>query len=190
MQASSEARYLDGYYACADYVDWQGDELRDVFPFKIDLSEENNMTLDHIKRTPNAAAIHMRRGDYVGTDLEITTPAYFLNAIRMIESELSDPKFFVFSNDIEWGKSVLHDHDADIEYVENNDNDAGPSDMMLMSECSHFIISNSSFSWWPAWLSRRAAHKIVIMPNRWHALEPSQVKDAMRADGWRVCGCA
>ena len=43
--------------------------------------------------------------------------------------------------------------------------DTGPyHDLYLMSQCSDFIIANSSFSWWGAWLANKGE---VIAPKKW-----------------------
>ena len=55
---------------------------------------------------------------------------------------------------------------ADTVYVDWNTGEDSWQDMMLMSRCRHHIISNSTFSWWGAWLNPRA-DKLVVAPNRW-----------------------
>jgi hypothetical protein len=110
--------------------------------------------------------------------------------IRTLRNETKQV-FFVFSNEIEWSRKLLVELNEELEiiYVDNNDNDKGAADMYLMSNCSHFIISNSSFSWWPAWLSTRSPEKIVIMPEKWLADETPEQRFSMKVDSWLVEQC-
>jgi len=188
--SSRDARYLGGYYINAKYVDSQGDALRDELTFDVQLSEENRSMMSLIMSTPNSVAIHIRRGDYVGSVHDVTTPKYFIDAVRYISDRISPEKavFFVFSNGMEWSREILEGIDEEFVFVGNNDNDDGVFDMFLMSECSHFIISNSSFSWWPAWLSRRSESKIVVMPDVWLRSEHHRDRLSMAAKNWISLG--
>jgi hypothetical protein len=184
--ASRNARYIGGYYVNAKYVDLQGDALRDELTFGIELSDGNGKVRSAIESTPQAVAIHIRRGDYVGSVHDVTTPKYFTDAVKFIAAKLSPEKavFFVFSNGMEWSRKILEGLDEKFVFVENNDNDSGEADMFLMSRCAHFVISNSSFSWWPAWLSRRSADKIVVAPNVWLSGERVSDRLSMLSEGW------
>ena len=50
--------------------------------------------------------------------------------------------------------------------IEANDEYTSYLDMFLLSKCKHNILSNSSFSWWGAWINDNP-DKIVIAPNTW-----------------------
>ena len=69
----------------------------------------------------------------------------------------------VVSDDIEWCKENIK-----LPNVIFNDNNKyfNHEALWLLSLCDHFIISNSTFSWWGAWLSR-SDNKIVISPDTW-----------------------
>ena len=75
-----------------------------------------------------------------------------------------DRNVIVFSDDTQWcyEQSLFEDDDRFI-ISENEDNRV---DLCLMSLCSDFIIANSSYSWWGAWLSTNKDKK-VIAPAQW-----------------------
>ncbi len=89
-----------------------------------------------------------------------------------------NPVFYIFSNnenDLEWIKKNYHFKDTvkqreiKLKYVNLKNSDY--EELRLMYNCKHFIISNSTFSWWGAYLSSYPK-KIVIAPERWNlALE-------------------
>jgi hypothetical protein len=90
--------------------------------------------------------------------------AYYVNAIEYIEKKVVSPFYFIFSDDIKWVKENLSL--VNCMYVDGNKRKDSYIDMYLMSICKHNIISNSTFSWWAAWINKNEK-KIVLMPDRW-----------------------
>lgn len=88
-----------------------------------------------------------------------------MNAKQIMDQKVERPHYFIFSDDIEWCKDNLPFGNTAITFV--------PSDIemhekiRLMYSCKHFIISNSTFSWWGQFLSRNE-DKIVVSPSRWN----------------------
>lgn len=139
---------------------------------KLNLNMKNAKVFDLITKT-NSVSIHVRRGDYLApNNLEIfggiCTLEYYKKAIKEIEKRLSNPKFFIFSNDIEWCEENFKDLQPT--YVSWNTGNDSIYDMYLMSCCKANIIANSSFSYWGA---RLGSKNIVVYPNKWFNNQPS-----------------
>ena len=141
--------------------------------------------LEQIESTMSVS-VHMRRSDsrideelYEG----ICTEKYYEGAVSFIQERYPEAVFYIFSNEPKWVKSWVdnliesrktEDMSAeDMEalhqkfvMVEANTEYTGYLDMQLMTRCKHNIISNSSFSWWGAWLNENP-DKIVIAPDKW-----------------------
>jgi hypothetical protein len=136
--------------------------------FRFTITEEDLATQQMAQRisSANSVSIHVRRGDYLSetnynTFGAVCTKAYFVGAINMLQKEVVAPVFFVFSNDVAWVRDNLWVENMFI--VDTNKGDNSWKDMYLMTLCKHHINSNSSFSWWGAWLSSNL-NKIVIVP--------------------------
>ena len=58
----------------------------------------------------NSVSIHIRRGDITSADIDkpVMTIGYYKNAVSYIIEKIDSPRFFVFSDDIEWAKENLH----------------------------------------------------------------------------------
>jgi hypothetical protein len=107
-------------------------------------------------------SIHFRRGDYVQEYKNL----FYLNDVEYINKAIKhfdgDYNFFVTSDDIEWCKNNFYNYKNF--YFSEGSNDL--LDFILMSLCDHNIISNSTFSWWAAFLNKNI-NKKVIMPSKW-----------------------
>jgi hypothetical protein len=117
----------------------------------------------------NSVAIHIRRGDYLNNPKVkcyhgVLGETYYKKSISYIKKNLKKPLFFIFSDDINLvKKTFLFLNKKKYIFI---DTKSSISDLYLMSNCKHFIIANSTFSWWGAWLSKNK-RKIVCAPKKW-----------------------
>jgi hypothetical protein len=139
-------------------------------------------------RTPGTVSIHIRRGDFskkAETNLYhgILSSDYYKQAIEIISSKINSPKFYIFSDDINWAKENLIVPEA--VYASGQISKTHFEDLYLMSQCHHNIIANSSFSWWGAWLNDNP-EKIVIAPKNWFNKGPKDTQDIIPGDWIKI----
>ena len=158
---------------------WQSEryflDVADLLRMDFTLREPTLANSPHLEslQQPNAVCVHVRRQDYVsggGQHLGFIGVDYYRRALATLIERVPDAHFFVFSDDIDWCARhlpITHTHTF-VDY------DPGPCaaalTLSLMSRCAHFVIGNSTFSWWAAWLGP-AADKTVIAPRGWFASE-------------------
>jgi len=116
-------------------------------------------------------AIHVRRGDYADTPASrqlrlVCGPDWYRAAWQEMRNRLGPCHAFVFSDDVHWVKKEIN-FDGALDYMDFDPSEDAWVDMATMSSCDHFIISNSSYSWWAAFLSTSAC-KVVIAPRLWY----------------------
>ena len=148
---------LDGFFQSEKYFD------RNIV---LDLFEIDNDTKNYIQQKygdlfrEEITALHVRRGDYLKSsdNYAVCSYPYFRNAIRHIGQ---NKRYLVFSDDIAWCKK---------KFIGDNfifsEGETAIVDLYMQSFCTNNIISNSSFSWWGAWLNKNPG-KIVIAPEPW-----------------------
>ena len=124
--------------------------------------------------------VHVRRGDYLRFPEHhpIQNIDYYMRAAGNIPTK----KFMVFSDDIEWCKHNFTGNEFTF-----NDTSSAADDFRRMVSCSSFIIANSSFSWWAAWLGK-SQHKIVIAPKNWFgpALKKTHPIHDLIPEQWKI----
>ena len=110
----------------------------------------------------------IRRGDFLDPKYKklhyVCDEKYFEKAITIIKTKVKNPVFIFFSDDIEWVKTNIKTYGI-ICYYESGKDEVFEK-LRLMSMCKHFIISNSTFSWWAQYLCKNP-YKIVISPRKW-----------------------
>ena len=165
---SKKNAYVMGVFQNAQMVDSVKDEVLKAFEF-IPFTEGKNKELMEEMMNCDSVGIHVRKGAdyqkrkwYQGTcSLE-----YYQKAMELMKQKLNHPRFYVFTDNPQWVKEYFKD--LDYVLVEGNPGAGWGShfDMQLMSYCKHNIISNSTYSWWGAFLNKNK-NKMVIGPKQW-----------------------
>ena len=139
-----------GYFQSFKYFDWCRDYVLKLFNFplfRVDLT-----------------SIHVRRGDCVGSESFPLAPIeYYQNAISKM-MKLGFDSFIVFSDDIEWCRTVFLSERFDgalFFFSEGNDE---VDDFFTMLNCTNNITARSTFSLTAAWANRNE-NKIVLVPS-------------------------
>jgi hypothetical protein len=116
----------------------------------------NDLKLEGVKhRNKSAVAIHVRRVQYTRGVGE----AYFTAAMDRMRKKVPGCGFHLFTDDPRWGKEYARNH-PDMECLSQPEDDA-LSDFRSLCSFRHWIIANSTFSWWAAWLAEKEGSRIL-----------------------------
>ena len=169
LNVKTNIHFLSGFWQNEYYFAPIADNIRQEFSFPERISAENQLLITEINSC-NSVSLHIRRGDYITEKtasewLNVCSIDYYERAMQRIADEVSNPTFFIFSDEIDWVKENLVIPYPHL-YVDHNSGATAYEDMRLMSLCRHNIIANSTFSWWGAWLNNNPT-KMVIAPELW-----------------------
>lgn len=120
----------------------------------------------------NAVCVSLRNWTIDVTDQKnlmnrtICDEDYYRKAIQYMKEHVENPAFIVFSDDVEWGKQIVSSVAGDSVVIVENSLDNVAEKLQYMSSCKHFILANSTFSWWAQYLSQNE-NKIVVSPSQW-----------------------
>ena len=158
------ALHLDGLWQGEGYFKDIEQTIRKDLRIVPPVDGANRALTDEI-RSCNAVALHVRWFDTPDSvQSHNASAAYYRRAIGLMERRMRSPRYFLFSDAPEAALAKLDLADREVRRVDHNRGDAlAYADLWLMSQCQHFIIANSTFSWWGAWLSE-GREKIVLTP--------------------------
>lgn len=146
------------------------------------LSQSRHEVLKSIRKD-NSVAVHVRRGDYTNREdiFGVCSVEYYQKAIEKMNSLVNTAKYYIFSDDIEWCRANLNINvKNELIFVSDEDKktlgygidgrisinaNSGLEELLLMRNCKHNIIANSSYSWWGAYLNEN--NNIVVAPKPW-----------------------
>lgn len=169
---------LDGWYQTSTY--WSGHEAEIKEQFKL-----KPLVEFPFKNGKETICISIRRGDFVGNKNYYQLPIkYYILSLLENFSNFEDYNILFTSDDIPYCK--VH-----FECLENVYFAEGKTDieqLYLMTKCDHFIISNSTFSWWGAYLGEKE-HTKVIRPLKnmdGYLAQKNNEKDYWQPN-WKIC---
>jgi hypothetical protein len=181
--------YFDGYWQSYKYFLPIISKIKSQFIIKPQFLLDCQQLKNEI-RQENSVCVNIRRGDFVNNPNSASFHGfvgleYYRQAVNLIASKITQPKFYIFSDEIEWCRDNLKDIFDHYPHTYIGHDLAGEkfgNYLDLMMNCSNFIIPNSSFAWWAAYLSANPS-KIVIAPKHWF-LDPKFNFDDLIPNDW------
>ena len=164
VPSDDQPTLYSGYYQSEKYFEKYSENIKSLFGPPLEFIQRIQEEIRIIFQE-RVLAINVRRGDYLYyTNYHPTiTVEYIDKAVELIPNI---KHILIFSDDIIWCKTQFGQFDT-ITYIEGY---PPQEQLWIMSLCSDFILSNSSFSWWGAYLSR-SPNKTVIAPETWFGPE-------------------
>ena len=183
-------KYITGRFQSEKYFLSIGEKIKNELTTNRLHSDMYVEYVNEIKsKYENTVAVHIRRGDYLlkkNSGMLVCDEKYYSSAVERMSKEVPGSIFYIFtgsSEDREWIKNnYLFLLNYECVFVDTEDD--AIDDLMLLSQCKNFILSNSSFSWWGQYLSKN--NGVVFVPSRWNSDNHSDC-DVYR-DGWIKIG--
>ena len=167
---------LYGFFQTEKYFNHIRDDILKDFNFKDEIKDECEPIIEEFD---DPIGLHIRRGDFLINykNHHNLTLDYYDEALKKFDD---NRQVVIFSDDPEWcNEQNIFDNDR---FLISKDN--GPyHDLYMMTKCNDFIIANSTYSWWGAWLSDNIKKK-VIAPKRWFGVnnEDKNIDDLFPSD--------
>lgn len=175
--------FLNGYRESPRYWDNDKDYVLSIFKPEEGQIEKIKETYSDID-FPKFICINVRRGDYLAKDVRrrigLLSTQYFYNCISKFPS---DQKFLIVSDDIEWCKLEFFDINCVFADRVVEGFDKITTDLWLQTLCGGNIISNSTFSWWGAYLNT-TPHRKVYYPSPFFRSVNNLMEKIPANDNW------
>jgi hypothetical protein len=189
-QATASITCINGYWQSPKYFDGVEDELQKMFQLKNVMSAESETLLAEI-RAQQSLCVNVRRGDFTTDGGKafhgLMGTNYYRKATELIKLRSKVDQIYIFSDEPEWCRENLaldplqvivgHEH-AGLHFS---------SYLHLMASCKFFVIPNSTFGWWAAWLAE--AHSLqVVAPSNWFTNPAIETDDLIPKSWTRIVG--
>lgn len=156
---------LNGYWQSENYMN--SFYVAQTYEYLVEKCKSitNAELAESMANHPNSIALHIRRKDYA--HMGLCKYSYYIGAIEYLIESLKDYAIYLFSDEPNFAQHILIKQGIAFTYV-HHENDLAV--LYLMSLCKHFIISNSSFSFWGAYFGERRGGSIYC-PREWTTID-------------------
>ena len=173
-----EDMLIDGYFQSFKHFSKYEKHVKDLFVFPDHIAAKTTKGLNNLKK--KTIGIHVRLGDYllpgyISTHL-VCNRDYYIRALQCFEN-LDDYQIIVCTDNInDYNKYIKIDNAIICNGADELE------DMYVLSQCDNLIISNSSFSWWSAFLGTEK--KKIIAPDTWFGCDGPKNFSDIYMDNW------
>ena len=187
---SPDGIYIEGYRQSPKYF---GDiatrnELRKrLLPSADQIAHLKQTYSDLFEHKDRVVVVHARRTDYLhyaGIHGPLNTE-YYIRATEEICKRVQSPIFLVCSDDMAYWKihcdSIPAFKTNTVRFLDEGDD---ISNFRLLTQFRHYIIANSTFSWWFAWLSDATS---VVAPSHWFGPMGPKLYEDVYEHNWIRC---
>jgi hypothetical protein len=161
---SAKTQYLIGYFQTYHFA-----ELNKVKSLmsSLRIQDKTMSEYEELAKQELPLIVHIRLGDYLEeSDFGVLSYEYYDCAISLMISKYNFKKIWVFSDDIENAVSYIPNKFIGLCRWIDDQNDSACLTLEKMRLGSGYVIGNSSFSWWGAYLTRNIFAP-TIAPNPW-----------------------
>ncbi|WP_373032458.1 alpha-1,2-fucosyltransferase [Sulfurovum sp.] len=157
---------LNGYWQSEKYFKRYKDVIIHDFKIKAEIPDKVHAIADEIDNV-NSVCIGVRQ--YTDSKASVNhfklNADYYKKAIEIMSKKVENPHFYIFTLETKWAKvNIKSEHPITI-IEPHSASEEAHVDLYLMAKCKHFIIANSTYHWWGAYLSDNK-NKIVVAPEK------------------------
>lgn len=170
IRKSKNSKLYIGYFQ--SYV-WANAVRKEMMSLRILKPSRNLLDFKELAAKEKPLIVHVRLGDYVGIDsFGIPSKVYYEEALSLQSKNTRFNKIWLFSNEPEDALEFIPKIYQDIVRVVPEIGNSSSETLELMRHGVGYVIGNSTYSWWGAFLSYTDS-PLVVAPSPWFKGEPS-----------------
>ena len=177
---------LVGYFQNSRYLDFLSKSENEI-ELSLKKSSDWFKEFEARAREKKPIIVHLRRGDYLNyaDTIGVLDFQYFLNSLKLIpQFNDSGTEIWIFSNSLSDARDFAKFAELPeerTEIIQSPEKSPDAESMLLMTLGAALVISNSTFSWWGAYLNDETSQ--IVSPEKWFRnLEDPTIP---KKDGWK-----